>query len=197
MLQALSATPAVPLARPTASNAPEIMKLLDAGAYGVICPQVDTPEIAAHVVAACRYPPTGMRSSGAARALLYGGDDYVTHANAEVLVLAMIESRQALERLDEILDTRGLDGLFIGPYDLSMSLGEAAPPAQSPRVEDAIARVLAAGRQRGLLCGIFCPSVDVAVQRAAQGFHLVTPMNDAGALRAAYASACARLGPTG
>lgn len=188
MLQAISSTPAIPLVRPPSADPVAIMKLLDAGAYGVIAPQVDTPEICAAVVAACRYPPVGARSFGPTRGLTYGGPDYVGHANAEILALAMIESRAALSALDAILDVPGLDGLYVGPNDLAMSLG-FAPGGRVAEVETAIAQILAAGRRRGLLCGIFCGSGEDAARRREQGFHLVTPGNDAAALRAHYARA--------
>jgi 4-hydroxy-2-oxoheptanedioate aldolase len=118
MLQALSATPAVPLVRVADSTPAQIMRVLDAGAYGVICPMVSTPEQARRFVAACRYPPQGIRSFGPARGLLYGGADYPQHANREILTLAMIETREGLANIDAILDTEGLDGVFIGPNDL-------------------------------------------------------------------------------
>lgn len=190
MLQALSSTPAVPLVRPTSADPVLIMRLLDAGAYGVIVPQVDTPAICRQVVAACRYPPQGTRSFGPSRGLLYGGADYVKGANDEILVLAMIESAQALASIDEILSVPSLDGLYVGPNDLAMSLG-LAPGAIEAEVETAIAAILAAGLKHGLLCGIFCPDGATAAQRLAQGFHLVTPGNDAAALRGHYARALA------
>ncbi len=90
MLQAIASTPAVPLVRSPAQTPDEIMHLLDAGAYGVICPMVSTPEDAAGLVSACRYPPEGSRSFGPARGKLYGGADYFDKANAEILAIPMI-----------------------------------------------------------------------------------------------------------
>ena len=184
MLQAIATTPAVPLVRCTTAHAPEIMKLLDAGAYGVICPQIDTPEQAATLVAACRYPPRGSRSFGPARGLLYGGADYFDGADDEILALAMIESRPALDALDAILDTPGLDGIYVGPNDLALSLG-MRPGAPTAELDAAIAAILAAARQRGLIAGIFCADSDAARSRLEQGFGLVTPGNDVGTLGAA------------
>ena len=98
MLQAISTTDAVPLVRPSSNSAAEIMRFLDAGAYGVICPMISTTDDAASLVASCRYPPQGCRSFGPARGLLYGGADYLAGANTEILVLAMIETAgRALE----------------------------------------------------------------------------------------------------
>lgn len=188
MLQAIGSTDATPLVRCSAVDGPQIMRLLDAGAYGVICPQVDSPELAQRFVAACRYPPAGTRSFGPARGVLYGGADYFDHANTHVLAIAMIESCEALDALDAILDTPGLDGIYVGPNDLALSLGARPGTEHDTRVANAIARILAAARQRGLLAGIFCSDEKLARQRLAEGFHLVTPGNDAAILAQACKS---------
>jgi 4-hydroxy-2-oxoheptanedioate aldolase len=193
MLQAISTTGAVPLVRSQSTNGPEIMKLLDAGAYGVICPQVDTAALAASFVAAVRYPPHGVRSFGPARGLLYGGADYASRANHEILALAMIESRQAMQELEAILDTPGLDGVYVGPNDLSLALGGAPGSEPGGHVGEAIDEILQQARKRGLLAGIFCSGGEAASRRLAQGFHLVTPGNDANVLASGYK---ARLGAT-
>lgn len=182
MLQAISATPAMPLVRCSSMDEAQIMRLLDAGADGVICPSIDTPELAAAFVAACRYPPVGNRSFGPARGLLYGGPDYFEHANDHILTLAMIESQSALDNLDAILDTPGLDGVYVGPNDLALSLGERPGSEMQGMVADAIGGILQAALARNLLAGIFCGSSAVARQRLEQGFHLVTPGNDANML---------------
>jgi 4-hydroxy-2-oxoheptanedioate aldolase len=188
MLQAISTTEATPLVRCPAVDGPQIMRLLDAGAYGVICPQVDTPELARRFVAACRYPPTGNRSFGPARGLLYGGPDYFDHADGHILALAMIESREAMENLDAILDTPGLDGVYVGPNDLALSLGLRPGNESQEPLAQAIAAILAAARARKQLAGIFCGSAALARQRLAEGFHLVTPGNDANMLAASCKS---------
>ena len=100
------------------------MKILDAGCYGVICPMVSNRKEAEKFVQACQYPPKGYRSFGPIRASIYGGSDYAKHADSEILKLAMIETKEALEKLDEILDTPNLDGIYIGPADLSLAVGE-------------------------------------------------------------------------
>ena len=182
MLQAISTTDATPLVRCPAVDGPQVMRLLDAGAYGVICPQVDSPALAQRFVQACRYPPAGTRSFGPARGVLYGGADYFDHANSHVLALAMIESQQALDALDAILDTPGLDGIYVGPNDLALSLGQRPGAELQGPVADAIDRILAAALARGLLAGIFCADAAIARHRLAQGFHLVTPGNDAAIL---------------
>ena len=123
MLQAISTTDVVPMARVNWNEPGQIMKILDAGAYGVICPMVSNRQEAERFVQACMYPPKGYRSFGPIRGLLYGGADYGKHANDEILKLAMIETKEALSNLDEIMSTEGLDGIYIGPADLSLAVG--------------------------------------------------------------------------
>lgn len=177
MLQAISATPATPIVRVPALDAAQIMHLLDAGAYGIICPMISTPEQAAALVAACRYPPTGNRSFGPSRGLLYGGPDYVANADATVMAIPMIETAEAVERIEEILEVEGVDMIYIGPNDLAFALdGHVGQPR--PHSEAAITHVLNAATRRNIPSGIFCASGDEARARVAQGFHLVTPGND-------------------
>ena len=99
------------------------MKILDAGAYGIICPMVSNKK-AENFIKACMYPPKGFRSYGPIRGLVYGGGDYADKANEEILKFAMIETKESLENLDEIMSTPGLDGIYIGPADLSLALGK-------------------------------------------------------------------------
>lgn len=179
MLQALSATPAVPLVRVQDNDPAQIMRMLDAGAYGIICPMISTAEEARRFVAACRYPPLGNRSFGPARGLLYGGADYPQHANDEILTLAMIETRDGLANLDAILATDGLDGVFIGPNDLSLTLtGSASAESRHPEMLAAIERVVSRCRQWQKIAGIFCTSGEAASRRISEGFQFVTPAND-------------------
>ena len=187
MFQAISTTGVVPLVRPGANDAPEIMHFLDAGAYGIICPMISTAEQAARLVASCRYAPAGHRSFGPARGVLYGGADYFARANDEVLVIAMIETQEALRNLDAILATPGLDGIYVGPNDLAIELGHP-PKAEHdhPEVTSAVERIRAAAVARNLIAGIFCSDGPAAKTRIAQGFGLVTPGNDAATFRAAY-----------
>ncbi len=190
MLQAISTTRAIPLVRPPSMDAPSIMRLLDAGAYGVICPMISSAADATALVAASRYPPTGRRSFGPSRGLLYGGSDYFAHANKEILVLGMIETRQALDNLAAILATPGLDGVYIGPNDLAIELGQGPLCEHDhPDVTAAVEQVRSATVAAGLIAGIFCSDGAAARMRLAQGFDLVTPGNDAATLRLALASA--------
>ena len=124
ILQAISTTETVPMARVNWNEPGQIMKILDAGCYGIICPMVSNRKEAENFVQACQYPPKGYRSFGPIRASIYGGNDYQKYADKEVLKLAMIETKEALEKLDEILDTPNLDGIYIGPADLSLAVGE-------------------------------------------------------------------------
>ena len=124
MLQAISTTETTPLARVNWNEPGQIMKILDAGCYGIICPMVSNKEEAERFVQACMYPPRGYRSFGPVRGLIYGGADYADHANDEILKLAMIETKESLDILDEIMSTDGVDGIYIGPADLSLAIGE-------------------------------------------------------------------------
>lgn len=177
MLQAISATPATPLVRIPSNDAAQIMHVLDAGAYGIICPMISTPQQAADLVAACRYPPVGQRSFGPSRGLLYGGADYVTQANETVMAIPMIETAEGVDRIEEILDVDGIDMIYLGPNDMAYALdGHVGQPR--PKSEAALAHVLAAATKRNMPVGIFCASGEEARNRAAQGFRLVTPGND-------------------
>jgi len=185
MLAAISATPAMPLVRISENQFFEANKMLDAGAYGIICPMIDDVESAERFVAACRYPPAGRRSFGPTRGLLYGGPDYFDHANDEILTLGMIETPQGMANLDAIAAVDGLDGVFVGPSDLSLALG--APPAPDwtrDPLAGAIDRILAAARKHDKMAGIFCGSIEFAKAMQDKGFDLINISNDAMMLRA-------------
>ena len=181
MLQAISTTDTTPLARVNWNEPGQLMKILDAGCYGVICPMVSNRKEAENFVKACQYPPKGYRSFGPIRASLYGGGDYAKHANSEILKLAMIETKEALEKLDEILATPNLDGIYIGPADLSLAIGEE-PGFDRPEDTKAyseILRILEAAKKRGLLTGLHNGSPEYAQKMIAKGFNLVTVGSDA------------------
>ena len=192
MLQAISATPAVPLVRVPSLDPAKIMHLLDAGAYGIICPMISTPEDAASLVAACRYPPFGIRSFGPSRGLLYGGGDYVAQANQTVMAIPMIETAEAVDRIDEILAVDGIDMIYLGPNDLAFSL-EGHVGSSRPKSEAAIAKVLEHARRHGVPVGIFCSDAEDARARRDQGCALVTPGNDFGHLTRSLAAAVSLL----
>jgi 4-hydroxy-2-oxoheptanedioate aldolase len=183
MLQAISTTEAVPIVRVQWNDPGITMKTLDAGAYGVIVPMVNSRAEAEAAVAACRYAPQGSRSYGPGRAVLYAGRDYFSKANDTVLCICMIETREAIERADEIISTPGVDAIYIGPSDLSVSLG--LPPAYdqaAPEFTSAIEKVVAACKKHGVVAGAHCGTPDVAKKRIAQGFRLIQMADDAGAL---------------
>lgn len=192
MLQAISTTDAIPLVRPARNDPGEMMRYLDAGAYGLICPMISTRAEAEAFVSACRYPPVGTRSFGPSRGLLYGGSDYAQHANDEILTLGMIETAQGLDNLDEIVATPGLDGIYVGPNDLALALGCAPKPeSDDPVMIEAIERIRSAVAGAGKISGIFCSGGLGAAQRVREGFDLVTPGNDAMMLKAAIVQAVA------
>lgn len=179
MLQAISTTAITPMVRLAANDATLIGQALDAGAMGVICPLINSPEEAARFVAACRYPPHGVRSSGATRAMIYAGFDYGAAANDQVLKFAMIETADALRRLDEIAATPGLDGLYIGPSDLSLALGGTQGfDKDEPHMLEAYAAIAAACQRNGLTAGIHTASPAFAGRMAAMGFRFITLVGD-------------------
>ena len=173
MVQAISTTPAAPFTRAPWNDPAAIMALLDAGAYGVICPMVNTAAECQAFVGACRFPPLGYRSLGPTRANIYAGPDYVAHANTTIVTLAMVETREALTNVDAIARTPGLDGIFIGPADLALSLG--ATPSVEPKgaVAEAIDEIFARATAAGVKCAIFTASGQMARHWFDKGFHMV------------------------
>jgi 4-hydroxy-2-oxoheptanedioate aldolase len=180
MLQAMQATPTMPIVRVPWLEPGIIMKTLDAGAQAIICPMVNTREDAQRLVSYARYAPQGTRSFGPVRAGLVHGSDYATAANANTLVFAMIETAQALDNLDAICSVEGIDAVYIGPSDLSLSLG-CTPVFDDvePKVAQAIDHILARAHAHGLKAGVHNGRTDVARARTAKGFDLVTVSSDA------------------
>lgn len=187
MFQAICTTDAVPMIRVPWNEPGIIMRVLDAGAYGVICPMINTVAEAKALVQATRYPPLGARSNGPFRASIYAGADYVKHANDEILVFAMIETETAIANLPEILKVEGLDGVYVGPSDLGLSMGEEATLAPtSQKVIDGIRKIADLTNEAGLIPGIHCDSADTILTRYGQGFRFGSLLNDTRLL----ASAC-------
>tara|TARA_Y100000389_G_C17397792_1_gene483583 strand:+ start:154 stop:945 length:792 start_codon:yes stop_codon:yes gene_type:complete len=180
MLQSISTTETTPLARVNWNEPGQIMKILDAGCYGIICPMVSNRKEAENFVKACQYPPKGYRSFGPIRGLLYGGSDYAKYADNEILKLAMIETKEALDKLDEILDTPNLDGIYIGPADLSLAVGEEPgfDRSESTTAYKEILRILEAAKKRNLLAGIHNATDNYAKKMISKGFNLVTVGSD-------------------
>jgi len=187
MLTAISTTEAVPLVRVPWNEPGDIMRALDAGAYGIVCPNIETVEECERFVGACRYAPSGYRSVGPRRAMLYAGDDYVAHANQTVLTIAQIETAKGFANMAAIAVVRGLDMLYVGPTDLGLSLGRAPKADQTdPVVVEAIDSILACAKKAGLRAGIYCRSIGYARQMAAKGFDLVTAASDEGLLAGGF-----------
>jgi 4-hydroxy-2-oxoheptanedioate aldolase len=180
MLQAVSTTDTVPVVRVPWLEPASLMKALDAGAYAVICPMVNTREDAQKLVAWTHYAPRGTRSFGPVRATLYGGADYPQRANDTIVTFAMIETAQALDNLDDIMSVEGLDAVYIGPSDLSISLGCApAMDDLEPKTAQAVDHILARAKAHGLVAGIHNTGPESALKRIAKGFQFVTVSSDA------------------
>lgn len=197
MFQALSTRDCTPLARVAWNDPALIMKSLDAGAYGIICPMVNTREECERFVGACRYAPVGYRSFGPARGILYGGADYAAEANDTVVTLAMIETAEAMANLDAIMSVDGLDGIYVGPSDLAISLGHPpSPEPVAPNVLEAIDEILAAAARNGVKAGIHCPNGASVREKFQRGFRFATVTNDARLMTmAAKAEIAAARGP--
>jgi len=179
MLQALSATPATPLVRVPANAPVDIQRALDMGAAGVVVPTVNTREEAEAAVRAVRYAPIGVRSWGPLRGALYLGAEYFAEAHEELLTILMIESAEGCKNAREILSVPGVDACFIGPNDLSITLG--FPPGLAelpPPVEEAVAAILAAARATGKAAGIQVFDARAARPRIEQGFRFVSVMSE-------------------
>ncbi len=180
MLQAIATTATVPVVRVPWLEPGIVMKALDAGAYGLICPMINSVDDAARLVAYSHYAPRGTRSFGPVRAALYGGADYAERADATIVVFAMIETAQALDRLDAILAVDGLDAIYVGPSDLSLALGcKPAFDDVEPAVAQAIDHIVARAAAHGVVAGIHNGRADVARARIAKGYRFVTLGSDA------------------
>jgi 4-hydroxy-2-oxoheptanedioate aldolase len=178
------------MVRVAANDPTEIGFALDAGALGIICPLIETGEDCARFVASCRYPPDGTRSWGPVRGLLWGGADYFQHANSEIARIALIETRRAIDNLEAIASTPGLDAIYLGPNDLAISYGGAPSYLPShPPVLTAIDRMLEVARGVGIVPAIHCGSPEMAKAMLDRGFRLVTMMSDTKLLLGAAAKA--------
>jgi 4-hydroxy-2-oxoheptanedioate aldolase len=183
MFTAIEARGAVPLARVLYNEPWQINRVLDLGAAGVIVPLVGSAADAKRAVSGCRYPPRGVRSYGPLRATLTIGSADPERLAAGALCFVMVETRQGLENVEEIAATRGLDGIYIGPSDLSLGLGRE-PGHGGDVLEQAITRVREACAEAGIIAGMHCNGGgEEARTRAAAGFRLVTVGVDASLFR--------------
>lgn len=161
------------------------MRVLDAGAAGVILPMVNTAAAAAEFVDACRFPPTGSRSVGPTRVGLYD-PEYLARANNRVLLIAQVETGEAVGNIDGITSTRGIDAVYVGPADLNASVGRAPLlDLDDPALLKQLARVADSARAHGIVAGIHCGSVDYAIRMIGLGYQMVTVQSDVRILGAA------------
>ncbi len=185
---------AAPVVRVPVGDFALVSRALDFGAEGIIAPMINTAADARAFAAAAKYPPIGERSWGPHRVTTLAGlpdqSVYLREANDHVITLAMIETRTALGNLDAIVDTSGIDGLFLGPSDLSIALseGKSLDPL-SKEVERELDRIIAATQKAGKIPGAFCHTAERAVALAARGVRFLAVMSDLAMLRAGIAGA--------
>ena len=187
MLLALSTGDCTPIVRIPWNEPGIIGKMLDAGAMGIIIPMVNSVDEARAAVAACRYAPVGARSYGPTRAGLYAGADYYAHANEQIACIPMIETKRALDDLDAILDVPGIDAVYVGPADMSITLGQQPRMDNSGPFEEARLRIASACRQRRITPGIHANAA-LAPGHAAAGYRMITITSDLAAIAAAAAA---------
>jgi 4-hydroxy-2-oxoheptanedioate aldolase len=200
MLQAISTTPVMPVARVPWNDPALLMKILDAGVYCVICPMINTRAEAEALVRACKYPPRGYRSFGPVRASIYAGSDYAERANADLVVMPMIETATALANLDEILSVDGVDAVYVGPADLSLALGckPRLDQTDAPVVE-AQQKIAEACKRHGVVAGIHNGTAAYSLKMMAAGYQFVTLASDSRflAIKAAEEVGAVRKAATG
>lgn len=182
------------LVRLLSADEAHVKQALDVGASGVIAPMISSPEQAENLVRFAKYPPRGQRGVGLARAQGYGKSfaDYVRRANDELVVVVQIEQQSAVEQIEAIAAVPGIDACFVGPYDLSSSLGKPGA-VNDPQVMAAIARVTAACQAAGVALGIFGINADALRPFLRQGYSLIAAGVDTGFLAAGAAALLAEL----
>ncbi len=180
--QAMDKHPVTPMVRVPWNEPGIIGKVLDGGAYGVICPMVNTAQEAKNLVSYSKYPPQGVRSNGPIRAGMYGtAGSYQKTANADTILLPMMETRTAVENMEAILDVEGIDGVYIGPSDLGFSYGlEPKLDRSEPEILAIYDKIIKECAKRGLNPGIHCSGAEGAARAINMGFKLVTLSNEVG-----------------
>ncbi|MGI8927344.1 MAG: HpcH/HpaI aldolase family protein [Tepidiformaceae bacterium] len=181
MLQVIGSTPTIPFVRVPWNEFGIIGRMLDAGALGVIIPMVNSVAEAEAAVAACRYFPAGSRSFGPTRAAYYAGADYFAHANEQVACIPMIETAGAVERIDEILSVPGIDAVYVGPADLSITLGQPPAMDNGGAFEEARVAIAQACARHGVTPGIHA-NAGLAAKHSAAGYRMITISGDVGAM---------------
>lgn len=196
LMRSCDVSGAVPVVRVTQNNPSLILRALDCGAMGVIIPQVNTYEAAVLAGKSAKYAPDGFRGMAlGTRATKYGimkRDEYLKFANEEPLVIIQCETQESLDNLEEIVKAPNIDMIFIGPTDLSQSMGYPALIDQ-PEVQEAIHRIVEVSRAAGLLVGIFVRTVDEGKYWAAKGAQFIALGGDKGFLFRAASEAVASL----
>ena len=179
MIQALSNSNTVPMTRVPWNEPGIIMKMLDLGVQGIIAPMINTKNDCEEFVSYCYYPPKGQRSFGPMRAQVVYGSDYYQHANKNIVSFAMIETKQAVENLDEILSVPHLTGIYIGPADMSSSYG--LPPKFDVREDPVfsnIKMIAKKAKEKGKIAGIHNGSVKYMKEMMDYGFQFTTLLSD-------------------
>lgn len=192
MIRAIDLAGITPIVRVPWNEPGIVGRMLDAGAMGIVAPMIQCADEARRLVEACLYPPAGRRSLGPVRVGARDGMGYVAGANDRVCVIPMIETVEALASVEDIAAIPGVDALFVGPFDLSFSLG--LPPGDNdgkPAFDDAIAGINAAARAREIATAVLSTAT-LAPLRAAQGFRMISVLTDSqGLAAAAHASVAA------
>lgn len=179
VVDAIDRARAVPLVRLAWNDPASVMRALDLGARGLICPMVNSAEEAEAFVRYCRYPPLGTRSYGPVRAAFGRARDQTEPANAAVLAFAQIETADGWENVEAICSTAGLDGVYVGPADLSLTLGfDGFADLAASRMRGALERVITAADAGGVVPGIHAPAVEDAIEMARAGFRFVGAAGD-------------------
>lgn len=191
MLQAVMLQSVIPLVRVPIGGHAIAQKALDAGAHGIIFPWISTPEEANDLVSNVRYPPTGIRSFGPTRARLHMDAD-PGELNGLLIVLAQIENRMAMENLEAIINTPGLDGVYVGPNDLAIS-HELPIGAQSNQMDDMLGRIVRTANNAHRMSGCHTFGAEAAKRAVDRGFKLVSVSNDVATLRSGYKQTVASL----
>jgi 4-hydroxy-2-oxoheptanedioate aldolase len=192
MFQAMRASGTTIGARVPWLDPAAIMKALDAGAMQIICPMINTPEQAAEFVSYLRYPPVGQRSFGPTRAAFAQGANIHVEANTEVVGWAMVETKEAMANLDAIASTPGLDGIYVGPADLTFSLCDGKyPPGfdrEEPEMIDALQTIVRTCRKHGIKAALHCGTAEYAAKAIGWGYDMTTVSGDTRLLAGAAAA---------
>lgn len=184
MLQGISTSAATPIVRVPWNEFSIINRMLDAGAMGIIVPMVNSADEARAAVSPCRYFPQGARSYGATRATVWAGADYFDRANDEVACIVMCETKQAVEQIEDIVRVPGVDAVYVGPADLSITLGLRPAPDNGGAFEEARLRIARACAHAGVTAGMHA-NASLAAKHVAAGYRMVTVTSDLGALTSA------------